>query len=227
MTCVVAVVILQVSLTFVNVWPTLDVQPTTDLTVELPLAVLLIIGLTRRYSGSAIMLIRALSTGWVLLIVGRYVDVTTRSLYGREVNLYWDMRHIPKVGAMFSTVANPWQVVAVVLGLILCPIAMYFLMRWCFQQVSSALQNRHVRLGFGAVSICLCVLFGMDRTGYRLSEQILFADPVSIAYAGETYELFYEMSGAGLEVLGPSPSMVSNFRRVEGADVFMIFMESY
>ena len=99
--CVVAVMVLQVSLTFVNVWPTLDVRPTTALTVELPVAVLLIIGLTRRYPESIGMLIRGLSIGWVLLIVGRYVDVTTRSLYGREVNIYWDMQHIPKVGAMF------------------------------------------------------------------------------------------------------------------------------
>ena len=226
-TCVVAAGILQISLTFVNVWPTLDVQPTTDLTVELPLAVLLIIGLTGRHSGSAVMLSRALSTGWVLLIVGRYVDVTTRSLYGREVNIYWDMRHIPKVGAMFSEVANPWQIVAVVIGFMLCPIAMYLLTRWCFQQLLSGLQSRYVRLGFGAVSICLCLLFAMDRTGYRLSEQLRFADPVSVAYAGEMYELFYEMSGAGLEDLGQSPPMASNFRRVEGADVFMIFMESY
>jgi len=67
----------------------------------------------------------------------------------------------------------------------------------------------------------------MERAGYPLSEHVRFADPVSIAYAGETYELFYEMSGAGLEVLGPGPPINSDFRRVEGADVFMIFMESY
>ena len=225
--CVVAVMVLQVSLTFVNVWPTLDVRPTTALTVELPVAVLLIIGLTRRYPKSIGMLIRGLSIGWVLLIVGRYVDVTTRSLYGREVNIYWDMQHIPKVGAMFSTVANPWQVAAVVVGLILCPIVMYLLTRWCFQRLSLALQNSHVRLCVGMISVCLCLLFVMDRGGYRLSEQVRFADPVSIAYAGETYELFYEISGAGLEVLGPGPAMDSDFRRVEGADVFMIFMESY
>ena len=49
--CVVALSILQVSLTFVNVWPTLDVRPTTDLTVELPRAILLRIGFSRWRSG--------------------------------------------------------------------------------------------------------------------------------------------------------------------------------
>ena len=226
-TCVVAVAILQISLTFVNVWPTLDVQATSDLTVELPLAVLLMVWFLRRHQDSVKGLIRVLSTGWVFLIVGRYVDVTTRSLYGREVNIYWDMRHIPKVGAMFSTVATPWQVVVVVAGLVLCPIALYFLTRWCYQQLSLALQNRYLCLGLTTSAVCLCLLFGMDRVGYRQSDRVRFADPVSVAYAGEMDELFYEMSGAGLEALGPGPSMDSDFRRVDGADVFMIFMESY
>lgn len=225
--CAVALSILQVSLTFVNVWPTLDVRPTADLTVELPLAILLLIGFSRWRTGSLETLSRVLSIGWVLLIVGRYVDVTTRSLYGREVNIYWDMRHIPKVGAMFSTVANPWQIVMVIVGVVVCPIAVYLLTRWCFRQVSTALQEHSVRLGFNTVAICLCLLFVMDRAGYRPTGRLRFADPVSVAYAGEIFELFYEMSGAGVDALGPAPSMASDFRRVKGADVFIIFMESY
>ena len=225
--CVVALSILQVSLTFVNVWPTLDVRPTADLTVELPLAILLLIGFSRWRTGSLKTLNRVLSIGWVLLILGRYVDVTTRSLYGREVNIYWDMRHIPKVGAMFSTVANPWQIVMVIVGVVVCPIAVYLLTRWCFRQVSIALQGHSVRLGLNTVAICLCLLFVMDRAGYRPTDHLRFSDPVSVAYAGEIFELFYEMSGAGVDALGPAPSMASDFSRVKGADVFMIFMESY
>ena len=53
--------------------------------------------------------LRGAAVVWVLLIVGRYVDVTTRALYGRDVNPYWDLRHVPSVGAMFATVAEPWQ----------------------------------------------------------------------------------------------------------------------
>ena len=45
-------------------------------------------------------LLRWLSAGWLLLILGRYVDVTAPALWGRELNFYWDLRFLPDVAAM-------------------------------------------------------------------------------------------------------------------------------
>jgi len=50
---------------------------------------------------------------------------------------------------------------------------------------------------------------------------------VSPAFARELGELAYEASGAGLRDLGPPPAMRSDLSRVAGADVFVIFLESY
>jgi hypothetical protein len=36
--------------------------------------------------------------------------------YGRPVNLYWDARHLPNVGAMLAEVAKPWMLVAFLAG---------------------------------------------------------------------------------------------------------------
>jgi hypothetical protein len=40
-------------------------------------------------------------------------------------------------------------------------------------------------------------------------------------------ELAYEMTGAGVRALAPPPPIRSNLARVSGADVFLIFLESY
>ena len=47
-----------------------------------------------------------------VLTIGRYADVTAPALYGRPMNLYWDARHLPNVGAMLAEVATPWMLVA-------------------------------------------------------------------------------------------------------------------
>ena len=78
----------------------------------------------------------------------------------------------------------------VVVVVAVCPIAVYLLTRWCFRQVSTSLQGYSVRLAFTTVAICLCLLFVMDRAGYRSTDRLRFADPVSVAYAGEIFELF-------------------------------------
>ena len=46
-------------------------------------------------------------------------------------------------------------------------------------------------------------------------------------YAREIGEFGYEMTGAGVAALGPAPVIRSDLARVQGADVFLIFVESY
>ena len=88
----VALVLLNLSLTFVSIWPTLGVQASAQLSVE---AALLVLGLAvvRAWRGQPVSARTRglLAATWVLLVIGRYIDVTTRSLYGRSVNLYWDL----------------------------------------------------------------------------------------------------------------------------------------
>ena len=87
----VALVLLNLSLTFVSVWPTLGVRASAQLSLEAALLVL-ILALVRAWRGQPVSA-RArglLAAFWVVLVIGHYIDVSTRSLYGRSVNLYWD-----------------------------------------------------------------------------------------------------------------------------------------
>ena len=102
---VAAIVVLDASLTFENVWPTPAVHWRGALSVELAVCVLgprdrqplvASAGARRDYWLSAI---------WTLLVIGHYAEVTAPALYGRDINLYWDLRFIPDVAAMVTTVA--------------------------------------------------------------------------------------------------------------------------
>ena len=223
----VALLLLNLSLTFRNVWPTLAIRPTAELSPDLAVAVLGIL-LFRRWTGrvSARMLSGA-AVVWVLLIAGRYVDVTTRALYGRDVNPYWDLRHVPSVGAMFATVAEPWQMALIAVAALAAPLTVYAAVRWCVGQLGRAAAEPGRRRLLGAAAALAATLFAAEQAGWRPVDRLRFADSAASAYARETYELAYEMSGAGVAALGPPPVLRSDLARVAGADVFVVFMESY
>ena len=224
---VAALVLLNVSLTFTNVWPTLGIRLNADLSIEAALCVLGLV-LLRRWRGEPTrVLLRWLAGLWIVLVVGRYAEVTVPSLYGRDINLYWDVRHMPSVGAMFGVVADPWLRVAVVASVVLAPILFYVLARWAVGSVAEATHEPRVRRALGLVAAAALLLSIVQPLGARLPEAIRIADPVAPAYARELYELAYEMSGAGVRDLGPPPVMRSDLSRVGGADVFLIFLESY
>src|SRR5262244_1678587 len=102
-----ALALLNASLTFANQWPTLLVKWTGALSIELAAAILALI-LARRWRLVSRRALRWLAIVWVVLVIGHYADVTSRSLYGRDVNLYWDLHLMPDVGSMFAVVMKPW-----------------------------------------------------------------------------------------------------------------------
>ena len=222
-----ALVLLNVSLTFTNIWPTLGIRLTADLSVEMALCVLGLVLVRQWWGGPSRAALRGLAGLWIVLVVGRYAEVTTTSLYGREINVYWDVRHMPSVGAMFAVVADPWLKVAVVTGVALVPVLFYLLARWALGAVAEATHDPRVRRVLGLVAAGV-LLLGIARPfGVRGPEALRFANPVAPAYARELGEFVYEMSGAGVRDLGPPPVMQSDLSRVAGADVFVIFLESY
>ena len=223
----VALLTLNLSVTFHNVWPTLAIRPTAELSLDLVAATLGILVLRKWTGRVSTRALRGAAAVWVLLIAGRYVDVTTRALYGRDVNPYWDLRHVPSVGAMFATVAEPWQMLLFVGAALAAPIALYAAARWCLGQIGRAAAEPAGRRLLGAAAGVAAGLLVAEQAGWRPVDRLRFADPVAPAYAREAYELAYEMSGAGVAALGPPPVLRSDLARVAGADVFVVFMESY
>ena len=222
-----ALILLNLSLTFANVWPTLRVRSTSELSLEVA-ACVLGLAVSRRWLGApSRVMLRSLSVVWIFLVVARYADVTTRSLYGRDVNLYWDLRHVPNVGAMFSYVAEPWMRAAFVGGVVGVPLVGYFVARWALGQVSRATHGQAARRVMGGAAAGVLLLGVAQSLGARTPEAVKFSDAVTPAVAREVTELAYEMTGAGVRALDPAPAIESDFTRVDGADVILIFLESY
>lgn len=222
-----ALLLVNVSLTFANVWPTLGVRLNRDLSVEAAAGVFLLVALRawgRRPPRAAVVW---LAVVWLLLAGGRYVEVTVAALYGREVNLYWDMQHVPKVGAMFAVVADPWLKAGFLAGLALVPPALFLAARWAWESIAVAAGDPGTRRVLGGAAFTVLLLGLAQWGGAEAPAGIRVAEPVAPAFARELGELAYEASGAGVRDLGPPPAMRSDLSRVAGADVFVIFLESY
>jgi hypothetical protein len=227
-------VLLDASLAFKNLWPTPAIRWHGALSVELGVCVLAM-ALAWAWSGPfSRRALGWLAGVWVALVIVRYADVTAPALYGRPVNLFWDMRHVSAVAAMLIRVASWWLVLLIALAGILIPFALYKVIRWALGHVSDAITRRPERRVLTAAAVVVIVLFAFGRV-YRLSgfyddESALasaFPAPVTETIFRQTRLLITEMTGRSGTILGESPAMDVSLAGVKGADVLVIFIESY
>mgnify|MGYP001175785269 FL=1 len=223
----VGLILLNLSVTFANIWPTFGIRLTHELSAELAALVLGLMIAWRWRATRSVVALRVMSAFWVVLVLGRYVEVTARSLYGRDINLFWDLQHVPNVGAMFSAVADPFLRIGFVAALLFIPIVLYIVVRLALVCVVSATSVPKLRLALSFVSGVVLLVAVAQNVGARVPERIQVAAPVTSAYLEELSELVYEMTGAGVRSLAPPLSLQSNLSGVSGADVFLIFLESY
>ena len=221
-----SLLLLNSSLTFTNIWPTFGIRFTNALSVETAVCVLGLALLHRR-GGLSRGVLRLLTVFWIVLFVGRYAEVTATSLYGRDINLYWDLRHLPNVGTMFAFVADPWITVTVIAFTALAPILFYGVVRLAIGSIADVMSHPLMRRVLCLTSTVVLFLSIVQLLGLQIPDGIRFAKPVLPTYARELGEFAYEMSGAGLRDLGPPTEMRSDLSRIDGADVFLVFLESY
>jgi hypothetical protein len=89
---ILAVLLLNVSLTFHNIWPTPAITWRGEISVELGayLCLAALVGAARRRKPPfSRRMLRILAVLWLLFVLGRYADVTATALFGRDINLYW------------------------------------------------------------------------------------------------------------------------------------------
>ena len=230
----ISLLLLNASLTFENVWPTPKIHPGTSLSIELAVAVLLLV-LAHAWAGRLAR--RVLPAVWVVLVLGRYLAVTGPGLYGREFNLYWDSAHLGNVAAMLAKAAPWWLTAAAAIVAVLLVALVYVLARVAFGQVAAAIERRGPRLAIGVLASLVILLFGAaparEVNPHIASE--LRAGPVGIAFAHPVTPAYARQARSVLAMLGPravvplpdSPPLDANLRALEGADVLLVFLESY
>jgi hypothetical protein len=225
LTLAASLVLLNASLTFENVWPTPKIAWGHALSLELALCVLLLAVAHRWVSQSARRILPAL---WVVLVAGRYLDVTAPGLYGREFNLYWDGQHLGNVAAMLAAAA-PWWLIAGVAAIVVLAVGLvYVLARLAIRQLAVAMEYRRPRIALGALAGIVVLLFAGQRLPGGFPVDVAFADPVTPAYLRQArFALAMVGPGAAAPQLGPSPALDTGLRAIDGVDVLLIFVESY
>ena len=219
-----ALILLNASLTFENVWPTPRIAWGYALSLELALCVLLF-AVAHRWASRLAR--RILPAFWVVLVAGRYLAVTAPGLYGREFNLYWDAQHLGNVAAMLADAAPWWLIAAVAASVVLAVGLVYVLARLAMTQLAAAVEYRPRRIALGALAGALVLLFAGQRIpGFPID--IAFADAVTPAYLRQArFALAMAGPGAGAPRLGPSPALDTGLRALGGVDVLLFFVESY
>jgi hypothetical protein len=220
-----AVVALNASLTFGNLWPTLAIEWRARLSIEFAICVFALVIATLRWGPPGTMTLRWTSAVWMLLVAGRYAEVTAPALYGREVNLYWDLRFIPDVAAMATRVAPLWLILSCVSAGALIIALLYFVVLAAWRSIAAALGEPRQRRMLTALSSAAVVAFtGQSLTG-RSSDESLFAAPVTVTYARQIQFVVEALTGSA--PVADSPAMSSDLSRVRDTDVFLVFIESY
>ena len=223
-----ALALLNASLTFENFWPTPAIVWRGQVSIELAV-VLLAAAIGWRVLGAPTRrMVNGLSALWLALVLGRYADVTAPALYGRDINLYWDVRYASDVTAMLTRAA-PWGLIVLVgLAALVLLVALFLLIRWAIRTVATGLEQDGQRTAAAALAAAALLWFAAQAASVRVSAVPAFSRPVTATYARQA-RLMMEARAAknGARVLAPSPAMNSDFTLVAQTDVFLIFIESY
>jgi hypothetical protein len=230
---VAAGVLLNASLSFHNIWPTPAIAWWGELSVEcaLLLVALAVVrsayGATRAAPMRSPLVIRTLSIVWVVLVLGHYADVTTPALYGREINLYFDLQFMPDVAAMVVRAAPLWLTVVAVIAILLVFVLFYVIFRWALSTLVDGMDASRPRALAAVAGCAVVIVFVVQHAIGRGAEyQIVpFAAPVTATYARQAR--LVADARAGTNTLPPSPALDADLARVAGADVLLIFIEAY
>jgi phosphoglycerol transferase MdoB-like AlkP superfamily enzyme len=229
-----ALLLLNACVTFTNVWPTPAVRWDGGVSVEFAVLLLVLSAAVgrRRVSARSTALVRALTVVWLLLTLGRYVDVTAPALWGRELNFYWDLQFLPDVAAMLVGASRSALVLGVgaALGALLLLGLLYVVIRWAVRQVLAALEAPRARLAFrvgsglaiGVFALQVAGVFGLDYFG---DPRRVMPVPVTQVYARQAKLMAQALFRPG--TLLPSPPMDASLSAIDEADVFLFFIESY
>ena len=223
-----ALPILDAMLTFQNRWPTVGVRWVPELSIELAALLLILALAAARWDLTNRVLRNALIGGYLVFILGRYVDVTVPALMGRSINLYWDSQQIPRVAALLADRVVGWQLWLAVSASLAFLAVLVVLLRWALGVILTVLARRAGRRWLGALSLMLLALYGAGRLSSRLPTEHWFALPVSGMFAEQIRLTLAATVFRNRSWLATRPPLLdSDLQRLERGDLFVLFFESY
>jgi len=222
-----AVVLLNALITLENLPGSAAVRPGQRLSFELCLLVLALLlwaawrGPLHRRAASCI------ATVWLALAALRYADSTVRELFGRPINLVWDARHAGEVMAMAAVDIGRLRLVLFATFALLGTGLLFVATRAAVRALADALRWRAPRpwlissLAALGASFAAHPFVAQDTRWY-------FSLPVAPTLAHQAALLSGALSRERTDArLTPSPHFDGNLGALHGADVLLLFAESY
>jgi len=223
----VAVLLLDISLSFASLWPTPGIKWTGQLSVECAVLLAVLAGVWQLSGRPSRAMLGALGALWTILALGRYAAVTSSALFGRDINLYWDSRHFSNVASMLVRVATPLEVVGVGLAVAAIPLTVFAVLRWALGRVSEVMKAPRVRAWIAAGCAAVVVAFAVERATMDPDATPRIPSPTAVTYARQAEMVADVLLGRGVTTLGEGPALSSDLGAIGNADVLLIFIESY
>jgi hypothetical protein len=223
-----ALAILNAVLAFENAWPTPFVKPDSRLAPEFVALWLVLLAAVKVFGALTRVQIAALSGLYTVLVVGRYVDVSAPALFGRAVNLYWDGQQLPRFLSVAGQHLALWEQAAIVLAVAGLLWVLYRSLRWAIAVVAhdAAPAALRSKAALGATAGAL-VLVAANTAGVEATWPVV-SKPVTPTYLRQADLLITAASARSVATaLPPSPAFDSDLTALGGADVKLVFLESY
>lgn len=217
--------LLNAAVTFHNVWPTPWITTRHELSIDVAVALLLLAAYSEVFRPPRRIFIAGLTLITLAMFIGRYAEVTAPALYGRPVNVYWDAQHLPKVAAMLARAASPWVLAAATVGLVGLLAALTAALYWCWAQVARGVSASAPRRMLGAVAAVVVGVYVLS-SALNWPLRYRYSVPVSATYGQQAAFLFNALTESEQE-LPIEPLAQTDLERVRGADVLLMFLESY
>ena len=233
-----ALLLLNTALSLRNWWPTPGVLPDHRLAPEFVAFWLLLLGWVAwrgRLSGRAI---TGLAVVFMLLLLGRYADVTVPALFGRPVNLYWDGQQIPRFLWVSARDYPWWASTAAAVGVLVLLAALFALLRWALARVAHdaapyALRARWTWLPTGLAAAAVLVHLASWAPGVTWH---LVTKPITPTYVRQGVLLTTAFLPGRVEAALPHATVLEAAMKappeqalgaLRGRDFKLLFLESY
>ena len=155
-------------------------------------------------------------------------DAATPSLLGRDLNLYWDLRHLPSLFGLARDSAGLWSA-SVAAALLLAAVSLAVAgVYWIWRRVLATFADRRI-----AIAAAVLLGIALDVTSFLPAEQRPLATGLGtdiVRHAAAFQRGWRAEAEAGVPLpaaLASSGPAGSNLAGLKRRDVYLVYIESY
>lgn len=223
-----ALLLLNAAMSMTNLWPTPFVKLDNRIAPEFVLLWFIILILVWHRHKLSARWLTGLAIAYMFFVVGRYLDTTAPTLFGRDINLYWDGHQIPRVLWVTLKSYSLWISILVVAALLALFWISFVALRWAIRMAADHAAPYVLRKPWALLLTAVAsVLVIANVNGVRETWPYV-SKPVLPTYSRQVKLLLTAWNERDLQTtLPPSLPFKSDLEVLRGRDVNLFFLESY